>query len=179
MTGPRDGNQKDDAGEEDLVGELRAYRDRIGRTACAAATATAAMSFAAATPTIAAATGATAIPILTPALGLFGITVVGATPIGWVLASAVVGGSLCYALCRTVNSGGRAEGRHQERHRQAAQTWRDSQARHRRAALDEQRLRELKSALVKAQVDDDLLRRTLAAVGSGRLSIDEALGSFG
>lgn len=56
------------------------------------------------------AAGVTSITGLTSFASLFGVTVVSATPIGWVIGATVAGGSLAYGLSRLIKNGAHAEG---------------------------------------------------------------------
>lgn len=64
--------------------------------------------------TVASAVGATSIFGLTTAASWFGVAAVSATPVGWVLGIAAVGGLAAYGVSRLVRDGGLAEGRKQE-----------------------------------------------------------------
>jgi hypothetical protein len=69
---------------------------------------------AAAAGTVASVAGVGAIPVLTSAASLVGVTAVVATPIGWTLGVAAAGGALVYGVSRLIRSGGLAEGRKAE-----------------------------------------------------------------
>lgn len=58
--------------------------------------------------TLAAAAGATT------AFSLFGFTLAAATPVGWVVGTAVAGGALAYGISRLIRNGGMSEGRKRE-----------------------------------------------------------------
>jgi hypothetical protein len=78
---------------------------------------------AAAAGTVASAAGATSIFGLTTAASWFGVTLVSATPVGWIIGCAAVGGAAVYGVSRLVHDGGLAEGRKLEllqQYRQAA-----------------------------------------------------------
>ena len=53
--------------------------------------------------------GATAIPVATTVASWVGITVVTATPIGWLVGGVVLGGALVYGVGRVIRSGAGAE----------------------------------------------------------------------
>jgi len=61
--------------------------------------------------TVAATVGVTSIPVVTSAASLFGISVLAATPMGWVLGAGAVGGVLTYGISRLIRNGGLSEGR--------------------------------------------------------------------
>ena len=58
---------------------------------------------------LAAAAGVTTIPVLTSAAGWLGITVVSATPVGWVLGASLAGGFVVYGIGKAIRSGGRSD----------------------------------------------------------------------
>jgi hypothetical protein len=62
---------------------------------------------------IATAAGATAIPVLTTVGSWAGITLVAATPIGWVIGTAAAGGAAAYGISRLVKGSGYTEGKTQ------------------------------------------------------------------
>ncbi len=63
---------------------------------------------------VAAAVGATSIFGVTSAAGWIGLSIVGTTPVGWVLAVAAAAGMFVYTLSRLIRNGGKAEGRKAE-----------------------------------------------------------------
>lgn len=69
---------------------------------------------AAAAGTLASAAGATSIWGLTSVAGWLGVSAVAATPVGWVIGAAAVGGAVAYGVSRMVHGGGLSEGRKQE-----------------------------------------------------------------
>jgi len=68
----------------------------------------------AAAGTVAALAGATAIPAVTTAASWIGITVVAATPVGWLIGGAAAGGAIAYGVSRLIHNGGLSEGRRAE-----------------------------------------------------------------
>jgi hypothetical protein len=60
--------------------------------------------------TLASISGATAIPFVTSAASMLGITAVAATPIGWLIGATVAGGSLAFGISRLIKNGAHAEG---------------------------------------------------------------------
>lgn len=69
---------------------------------------------AAAAGTLAAAAGATSIAGLTTAASWVGLTVVAATPVGWIIGSAAAAGAVAYGVSRLIRGGSLAEGRKAE-----------------------------------------------------------------
>jgi len=63
---------------------------------------------------LATAAGATAIPVLTTVGSWVGVAIVGATPIGWVVGTAVAGGAAVYGVSRLIKGSGFSEGKKQE-----------------------------------------------------------------
>jgi hypothetical protein len=68
----------------------------------------------AAAGTMAALTGATAIPVITTAASWVGVTAVAATPVGWLIGAGAVGGAVAYGVSRLIHNGGLSEGRRAE-----------------------------------------------------------------
>lgn len=66
---------------------------------------------AAAVGTLAAAAGATSIFGVTTAASWLGVTLVAATPVGWIVGGAAVAGAAAYGVSRMIRGGGLAEGR--------------------------------------------------------------------
>ena len=69
---------------------------------------------AAAAGTVAAAVGATSIFGVTSVAGWLGLTVVAATPVGWVLGGAAAAGAVAYTVSRLIRNGGMSEGKKAE-----------------------------------------------------------------
>lgn len=68
----------------------------------------------AAAGTLATIGGATAIPLLTSGASFLGITAVAATPVGWVIGAAALGGALTYGVSRLIKNGSQVEGQKKE-----------------------------------------------------------------
>lgn len=66
---------------------------------------------AAAAGTLASVAGTTSIVGLTTAASWLGVSVVAATPVGWIIGSAAVAGAAAYGISRLIHNGGLAEGR--------------------------------------------------------------------
>lgn len=69
---------------------------------------------AAAVGTVAAAVGATSIFGVTSVAGWLGLTVVAATPVGWVIGGAAAAGAAAYSVSRLIRNGGMSEGKKAE-----------------------------------------------------------------
>ncbi|WP_341676793.1 hypothetical protein [Niveibacterium sp. SC-1] len=69
---------------------------------------------AAAAGTVATIAGVTAYPVLTAAASWLGISIVAATPVGWIVGTALAGGTLAYGVSRLIRDGGLSEGRKRE-----------------------------------------------------------------
>lgn len=69
---------------------------------------------AAAAGSVATVAGATAIPVLTSAASVLGVSAVAATPVGWLVGVALAGGALAYGVSRLIRDGGLSEGRKRE-----------------------------------------------------------------
>jgi uncharacterized tellurite resistance protein B-like protein len=68
----------------------------------------------AAAGSVAAAVGATSIFGVTTAAGWLGLTVVAATPVGWILGGAAAAGAAAYTVSRLIRNGGMSEGKKAE-----------------------------------------------------------------
>lgn len=78
----------------------------------------------AAAGSVAAAVGATSIFGVTSAASWLGLTVVAATPVGWILGGAAAAGAAAYTVSRLIRNGGMSEGKKAElliRYREEAQ----------------------------------------------------------
>lgn len=69
---------------------------------------------AAAAGTVATIAGVTAYPVLTTAASWLGASLVAATPVGWIVGTALAGGALAYGVSRLIRNGGLSEGRKRE-----------------------------------------------------------------
>lgn len=69
---------------------------------------------AAAAGTVATIVGTSSIPILTTAASWIGVSALAATPIGWTIGVAAMGGVLAYGVSRLIRNGGLSEGRKNE-----------------------------------------------------------------
>ena len=69
---------------------------------------------AAAAGTLATAAGATSIFGVTTVAGWLGVSAVAATPVGWVIGAAALGGAAAYGISRMIHGGGLSEGRKKE-----------------------------------------------------------------
>lgn len=128
--------------------------------------------------TLATAAGATAIPVLTTVGSWVGITLVGATPVGWVVGAAVAGGAAAYGVSRLVKGGGYMEGKKQELLKKYKEERRDIEAKERASKVGEKEknrfhvlLKEpLELDLISAKDAHDLMR----AVETGQMPLTEA-----
>lgn len=84
-------------------------KDRVKILGDIGITATGVLGGAAAASTIAGIAGATSIPLLSSGAGLFGFTLVAATPIGWIVGAALAGGAATYGISRLISSGSKVE----------------------------------------------------------------------
>jgi hypothetical protein len=111
---------------------------------------------------MAGALGVTSIPVLTQVASFFGVTVLTATPAGWIAGGAIAGGAAAYGLCQIMRSAGNCD-------EMLARRWEA------RRAADE-RFQRLLSSLSTAPEEFAYLTRALAAaVASGLVSPANAI----
>jgi uncharacterized tellurite resistance protein B-like protein len=84
-------------------------KDRVKILGDIGISATGVLGGAAAASSIAGIVGATSIPLLSSGAGLFGFTLVAATPIGWIIGAALAGGAATYGISRLISSGSKVE----------------------------------------------------------------------
>ena len=80
--------------------------DKVGILADIGITGVGAVLGAAGAGVLATAAGATSIPVLTTVGSWVGVTLVGATPIGWVVGTAAAGAAVAYGVSRLVKGSG-------------------------------------------------------------------------
>jgi hypothetical protein len=85
--------------------------DKVGILADIGITGVGAVLGAAGAGVLATAAGATSIPVLTTVGSWVGVTLVGATPIGWVVGTAAAGAAVAYGVSRLVKGSGYNEGK--------------------------------------------------------------------
>ncbi|MEG4290323.1 hypothetical protein Q5692_17455 [Microcoleus sp. C2C3] len=129
--------------------------------------------------TVAAAAGATAIPIVTTVGSWLGLSLLGATPVGWVVGTAAAGAAIAYGVSRLTKGGGYNEAKQAEILKQLKEQLREVETKERASKLGESdktkfivSLKEpIELNLISPQDAQDLIR----AVESGQIPIKEAI----
>jgi uncharacterized tellurite resistance protein B-like protein len=133
---------------------------------------------AAAVGTVAAAVGATSIFGVTSAAGWLGLTVVAATPVGWVLGGAAAAGAAAYTVSRLIRNGGMSEGKKAEllnRYREEARKIAIKEAAGNIADCDRTSfIVALRELISKDVIPPDVAFRFIEQVESGGLPISQA-----
>lgn len=133
---------------------------------------------AAAVGTIAATVGATSIFGVTSVASWLGMTVVAATPVGWVLGGAAAAGAAAYTVSRLIRNGGMSEGKKTEllnRYREESRDIAAKEAVGDIADADGTRfIIALRDLISKDVVPPDVAFRFIEQVESGRLPISQA-----
>lgn len=133
---------------------------------------------AAAVGTVAATVGATSIFGVTSAASLIGVTLVSATPVGWILGGAVAAGAAAYSVSRLIRNGGISEGKKKELLDRFREEKRKIAAKEAAGGiLDDDRTRliiALRELISKNLVKPDVAFRFIEQVESGRLPISHA-----
>lgn len=133
---------------------------------------------AAAATTIAAAAGATSIVGVTTAASWLGLTVVSATPVGWIAGGAVAAAGVAYSVSRLIRSASISEGRKAELlliYRENAKKLSEKEAAG--TITDEDRTRfhfSLRELIEKNVISPEIAFRLMEQVENGRVSIPHA-----
>lgn len=132
----------------------------------------------AAAGTVAAAVGATSIFGVTSAAAWLGLTVVAATPVGWILGSAAAAGVAAYTVSRLIRNGGMSEGKKAELLNRYREEARVAAAKEEAGGIaDSDRTRfivALRDLISKDVVPPDVAFRFIEQVELGRLPISQA-----
>ena len=152
--------------------------DPVRTASTAVATVGGAAVGAAAAPMVAGAVGATSIPVITTAASWLGVTVVAATPIGWILGCAAVVGALGFGAAKLAADGGETEGERYAHDRQMTEMRETAKRQSRRESLSDCHITKLKSevraAVVAERISSNHGNRIEAAVKNGSMSLVEA-----
>lgn len=162
-----------------VIGELQAKPgDRFRVLGEASATVAGAGLGAAAAGTAASIAGVTAIPVLTTAASWIGVSVVAATPVGWIAGAALAGGALTYGISRLVRSGAMSEGRKRELlnvyQERLSELSRQDEAREVDGADRTNFICALRELVEKDVISPDRAFRLLNAVLQGSISLSQA-----
>lgn len=132
----------------------------------------------AAAGTVAGVAGATAIPVVTTAASWIGVSIVAATPVGWVVGAAVVGGLLAHGCARLIRNGARIEGKKKEMLQSYREKLRDILIKERLGSItddDRSQFRNLLKQLIMGKfIEPDDAQQLLHAVEHGLMPISEA-----
>ncbi len=133
---------------------------------------------AAAAGSVAAAVGATSIFGVTSAAGWLGLTVVAATPVGWVIGAAATAGVAAYTVSRLIRNGSKAEGSKAEllnRYREEARLVAAKEEAGNITVSDRTRfIVALRELIANDLIAPDMAFRFIEQVESGRLPISQA-----
>ena len=133
---------------------------------------------AAAIGTVAAATGATSIFGVTSAAGWLGLTVVSATPVGWVIGGAAAAGAAAYGVSRLIRHGGISEGKKAELLNQYREESRKIDAKEAAGKIEDSDrinfIAALRDLISKDVIQPDMALRLIEQVMSGALPISHA-----
>lgn len=133
---------------------------------------------AAAAGTLASAAGVTSIFGVTSIAGWLGLTVVAATPVGWVVGGAAAAGAAAYTVSRLIRNGGMSEGRKAElliRYREEAREIAAKEAAGKIADGDRTRfIVELRELIDKDVIPADVAFRFIEQVEQGEIPISQA-----
>ena len=133
---------------------------------------------AAAAGTVAFLAGATTYPALTAAASWFGVSVVAATPVGWIVGTAVAGGALAYGFSRLIHDGGLSEGRKRELLQVYKERLQEVQRRERSqeiTALDRNRfIASLREMIAKDAITPKQAFDLISAVERGAMPLSQA-----
>jgi hypothetical protein len=133
---------------------------------------------AAAAGTVAGFAGVTGIPLITAAASLMGVSAVAATPIGWAIGAAAVGGALAYGISRLIHGGAISEGRKRELLLVYRERLAEMEAKERMGAITgEDRtafLSSLREVIEKDVISVDQAFRLIEAVENGTITLPDA-----
>ncbi len=127
---------------------------------------------------IAAAAGATSVPVLTTIGSWVGLGIFSATPVGWMVGTAVAGGAAAYGISRLINDGARAEERSRlilaklkERLKEIAKKEKASEI----EEIDKTKFYIfLKDPLEREFIDAEDAQNLMVAVENGQMPLEEA-----
>ncbi|SDZ14244.1 hypothetical protein [Nitrosomonas sp. Nm58] len=133
---------------------------------------------AAAAGTLAMSAGATSILGLSTAASWFGVSVVAATPVGWIIGCAAAGGAMAYGVSRMIHGGGLSEGRKLELLQKYREDTRNMEAKERSGNIDDaERTRfilSMRELIDKDAISPDKAFRLIEQVEQGRILISQA-----
>ncbi|MFN3302925.1 MAG: hypothetical protein ACK44A_04315 [Roseateles sp.] len=114
----------------------------------------------------------------TSAFSLFGITVAAATPVGWVVGTALAGGALAYGVSRLIRNGGLSEGRKRELLQLYRERLQEMQRRERAHGVTEpdrnRFIASLREVIEKDAISAEKAFQLIEAVESGAMPLSQA-----
>lgn len=129
----------------------------------------------AAAGTLAAAAGVTTIPVLTSTASWFGIVVVSATPVGWIVGVGLAGGFIAYGVGKFILSGGKQDQIRKDLIRRLRQKTAGRQL-DAAAILDPKAMSSvIDEALEQGVIDQVMADRIVSLVAKGKLDPDLAI----
>jgi len=121
--------------------------------------------------------GAGSVPVLTTVGSWVGVSILAATPVGWVIGAAVVGAGACYAGLQLIEGAGREEGKHNANAALKAECDRVEQLRSNAAQLTPAKVEEAQRALAEMvrenHLDQDTANALFEEIRKGHTSIEE------
>lgn len=133
---------------------------------------------AAAAGTLATAAGATSIFGLTTVAGWLGISAVAATPVGWVIGAAALGGAVAYGVSRMIHGGGLSEGRKLELLQQYREDARAIEAREQAGNITEDDktrfIISMRELIAKDAITPEKAKALIEHVENGRIPLTQA-----
>jgi hypothetical protein len=158
---------------DDSISKLEG-RDKVGVTGEVLSTLAGVATGTAAAGTLAAAAGVTTIPVVTTAASWIGLTVLSATPIGWVAGVGIAAGGIAYGLGKLILSGGKQD---QIRSDLIARLKKihESNSHAVPTAFDPQRLEVAIKRAIDAGLDPATAERLITLVAAGKLDSELAI----
>jgi hypothetical protein len=133
---------------------------------------------AAAAGTLATAAGATSIFGVTTVAGWLGVSAVAATPVGWVIGAAALGGAVAYGVSRMIHGGGLSEGRKLELLQQYKEDARAIEAGEQAGSItDDDKTRfiiSMRELIAKDAITPDKAKALIEHVENGRIPLTQA-----
>jgi hypothetical protein len=152
--------------------------DKVGILADVGIVGVGAVLGAAGAGTLATVAGATSIPVLTTVGSWVGVTLVGATPIGWVVGTAAAGAAVAYSVSRLVKGSGYDEGKKKQLLTQSKERLKDVEAKEKASSIKDDDKTQfhifLKEPLRLNLITPKQAQDLITAVESGQLPLKEA-----
>ena len=158
---------------EDDISRLEG-RDKVGVTGEVLSTLAGVAAGTAAAGTLATAAGVTTIPVVTTAASWIGLTVLSATPIGWMAGVGIAGGCIAYGLGKMILSGGKQDQIRSDLVERLKKLH-ESKSRTTPSVFDPQRLEVAVEKAIDAGLDKSTAERLISLVVTGKLDSELAI----